>query len=128
LAGIRDMNKLPGAVFIVDTVKERICLAEALRLKIPLIAMVDTNCDPDGIDYPIPGNDDGMRSIRLITDSIVAAILEGMSLREKGAPATAATTTPTNQLPSPMPTLESVVTLEVPLPSDLPLPTVQEPI
>ncbi len=81
LAGIRDMNKLPGAVFIVDTVKEKICLAEANRLKIQIIAMVDTNSDPDGIDYPIPGNDDGTRSIRLITDSIVNAILEGVALR-----------------------------------------------
>jgi small subunit ribosomal protein S2 len=87
LAGIRDMNQLPGAVFIVDTVKERTCVAESNRLKIPLIAMVDTNSDPDGIDYPIPGNDDGTRSIRIITNSLVDAILEGVLMRTVAATA-----------------------------------------
>ena len=82
LAGIRNMNQLPAAVFIIDTVKETICVAEARRLKIPIVAMVDTNCDPNGIDYLIPGNDDGIRSIRLITNQIVAAISEGVKLRE----------------------------------------------
>jgi len=100
LAGIRDMNKLPGAVFIVDTVKERICVAESNRLKIPLIAMVDTNSDPDGITYPIPGNDDGTRSIRLITNSIVDAILEGVALR--AATASAHATPATASIPAPV--------------------------
>ncbi len=108
LAGIRDMNKLPGAVFIVDTVQERICVAESNRLKIPLIAMVDTNSDPDGIDYPIPGNDDGTRSIRIITNSLVDAILEGIALRVTAATAVA---TPVNV---PMPAVETI-----PPPADL---------
>ncbi|MEK7748269.1 MAG: 30S ribosomal protein S2 [Nitrospirota bacterium] len=82
LGGIRNMNQLPGAVFIVDTVKERICLLESRRLKIPIVAMVDTNSDPDGIDYIIPGNDDGIRSIRLVIDKIVAAVSEGVALKE----------------------------------------------
>jgi small subunit ribosomal protein S2 len=92
LAGIRNMNQLPGAVFVVDTPKERICIAESRRLKIPIVAMVDTNSDPDGIDYLIPGNDDGSRSIRLVTNQIVAAILEGTKIRESRilAPASAA--------------------------------------
>ena len=110
LAGIRDMNKLPGAVFIVDTVKERICVAESNRLKIPIVAMVDTNSDPDGIDYPIPGNDDGTRSIRIITNSIVGAVLEGVSLRQNSVtpsvPA-ATVTTPVVPVVSESPLLES---------------------
>ncbi len=117
LAGIRDMHKLPGAVFIVDTVKERICVAEANRLKIPLVAMVDTNCDPDGIDYLIPGNDDGIRSIRLITDSIVEAILEGLSLRQKTVAAPAVIAPPS----IPLPTTDGVATIPaVPIPSSVP--------
>jgi len=81
LSGIRQMNKLPAAVFIVDILKERICVAEAQRLKIPIIAMVDTNCDPDEVDYVIPANDDGVQSVRLVTQRIVEAVLEGIKLR-----------------------------------------------
>jgi small subunit ribosomal protein S2 len=94
LSGIRNMNQLPGAVFVVDTPKERICIAESRRLKIPIVAMVDTNSDPDGIDYLIPGNDDGIRSIRLVTNQIVAAILEGAKIRESRILVTAAAAVP----------------------------------
>ncbi len=77
LGGIKDMPGLPDAVFIVDTKKERIALAEALKLKIPVIAIVDTNCDPDGIEYVIPGNDDASRAISLVAGAIKQAILDG---------------------------------------------------
>jgi len=77
LGGIRDMGGLPDAVFIVDTKKEKIALSEAVKLKIPVMAIVDTNCDPDGIDYIIPGNDDANRAIELISSAIADAILEG---------------------------------------------------
>jgi small subunit ribosomal protein S2 len=76
LGGIKEMPKLPAAVFIVDLKKERIALAEARKLDIPVIAIVDTNCDPDEVDYVIPGNDDAIRSIRLLTSKIADAIVE----------------------------------------------------
>ncbi len=79
LGGIRDMNKLPSAVYIVDTKKESIAVAEAAKLNIPIIAIVDTNCDPDLIDYPIPANDDAFKSINVITHAIADAVLEGKS-------------------------------------------------
>ncbi|TDI80137.1 MAG: 30S ribosomal protein S2 [Caldithrix sp.] len=81
LGGIRDMNKLPGAMFIVDTKKETIAVAEAIKLNIPIIAIIDTNCDPELIDYPIPANDDAFKSVNLITRAIADAVLEGMSSR-----------------------------------------------
>jgi small subunit ribosomal protein S2 len=77
LGGIRDMNRLPGVVFVVDTKKEKIGVAEANRLNIPLVAILDTNSDPDLISYPIPGNDDAIRSIRLITRLMADAVMEG---------------------------------------------------
>jgi small subunit ribosomal protein S2 len=77
LGGIKDMNKLPGAIFIVDPRKERIAVAEARKLGIPIIAIVDTNCDPDEIDYIIPGNDDAIRAVRLISQTMANAIIEG---------------------------------------------------
>ena len=77
LGGIKDMKKLPGALFIVDPRKERNAVAEARKLNIPIVAIVDTNCDPDEIDYPIPGNDDAIRGVRLISSTIANAILEG---------------------------------------------------
>jgi small subunit ribosomal protein S2 len=76
LGGIKDMPKLPAAVFIVDLKKERIALAEARKLGIPVIAIVDTNCDPDEVDYVIPGNDDAIRSIRLLTGKVAESIIE----------------------------------------------------
>ena len=77
MAGIRDMKQLPGAVFVVDPRKERIAVAEARRLEIPIIAIVDTNCDPDEVDYVIPGNDDAIRAVRLLTSKMADAAIEG---------------------------------------------------
>ncbi len=77
LIGIKVMDTLPSSVFIIDPRKEKIAVAEAQRLGIPIVAIVDTNCDPTGIDYPVPGNDDAIRAVRLITSRIADAILEG---------------------------------------------------
>lgn len=77
LGGIREMKDIPGAMFIVDPRKERIAVAEARALGVPIIAIVDTNCDPDEIDYPIPGNDDAIRAVKLITAKMADAVLEG---------------------------------------------------
>ena len=77
LGGIQDMNKLPGALFIVDPRKEKIAVAEAKKLGIPVIAIVDTNCDPDDVDYVIPGNDDAIRAVKLIAATMADAIIEG---------------------------------------------------
>lgn len=79
LGGIKNMKGLPGAIFIVDPKRESIAIDEANRLNIPVIALVDTNCDPDGITYPIPGNDDALRSIKLIVSKIADAVIEGKS-------------------------------------------------
>jgi small subunit ribosomal protein S2 len=83
LIGIKAMEQLPSAVFIIDPRKERIAVAEAQRLGIPIVAIVDTNCDPTGIDYPVPGNDDAIRAVRLITSRIADAILEGRGTLSK---------------------------------------------
>jgi small subunit ribosomal protein S2 len=89
MSGIRDMDKLPGAVFVIDTKKERLAVHEANRLGIPVIATVDTNCDPDGIDFVIPGNDDAIRSVKLITGKIADAVIEGAAIwQEKQSAAT----------------------------------------
>ncbi|MBQ2223687.1 MAG: 30S ribosomal protein S2, partial [Oscillospiraceae bacterium] len=77
LGGVKNMNKLPGALFIVDTRKERNAIAEAHKLGIPVVAIADTNCDPDEIDYPIPGNDDAIRAIKLISSIMANAMIEG---------------------------------------------------
>ena len=77
LGGVKDMKKLPGALFIVDTRKERNAIAEAHKLGIPVVAIADTNCDPDEIDYPIPGNDDAIRAIKLIASVMANAMIEG---------------------------------------------------
>ncbi len=76
LGGIKEMKELPGAIFIIDTRKEAIAIAEARRMGIPIVAVVDTNCDPTGIDYPIPGNDDAIRAITLFTSIISKAVIE----------------------------------------------------
>ncbi len=78
--GIKPMKRLPDVIFIVDTRKEKIALAEAKKLGIKIIAIVDTNCDPDGIDYPIPGNDDAIRSIKLFTQRIADLCVEGQEM------------------------------------------------
>ncbi len=77
LGGIKEMKKLPGALFIVDPRKERIAVAEAKKLGIPIVAIVDTNCDPDEIDYVIPGNDDAIRAVKLLAQTMADAIIEG---------------------------------------------------
>jgi small subunit ribosomal protein S2 len=81
LGGIKDMQGIPDMLFVVDAVKERIAIKEANRLKIPVVAPVDTNCDPDVIDFPIPGNDDAIRSIQLFCQEMAEAINEGKMLR-----------------------------------------------
>ena len=77
LGGIKEMKKLPGALFIIDTRKEHIAVSEARKLGIPIVATVDTNCDPDEVDYPIPASDDAIRAVRLITAKMADAVLEG---------------------------------------------------
>ena len=84
LGGIKEMNKLPGALFVVDPRKERIAVAEARKLNIPIVAIVDTNCDPDEIDYVIPGNDDAIRAVRLLTAKMADAVLEGRQGSDAG--------------------------------------------
>jgi small subunit ribosomal protein S2 len=82
LEGIRSMSRLPDALFVVDTRKEKIAVDEARKLKIPVIGVVDTNCDPDEVDFVIPGNDDALRAIRLFASKIAEAVIGGRSVRE----------------------------------------------
>jgi small subunit ribosomal protein S2 len=81
LGGIRDMQKVPSAIWVVDTNKEHLAVSEARKLGIPVIAILDTNCDPDLVDYPIPGNDDAIRSAALLTKVIASAVAEGLQAR-----------------------------------------------
>jgi len=89
LGGIKDMTTLPGALFVVDPKKEHLAIAEAKKLGIPVVAIVDTNCDPDEVDYVIPGNDDAIRSIKLIAGAMADAVIEakegeeGLALRRQ---------------------------------------------
>ena len=83
LGGIKNMRRLPDALFVIDTKKEEIAVAEANRLNIPVVAVVDTNCDPDVIAYRIPGNDDAIRAIKLFTAAMADAVLEGKQLQEE---------------------------------------------
>jgi len=90
LGGIKDMKKLPGALFVIDPRKERIAILEARKLGVPVVAIVDTNCDPDEVDYVIPGNDDAIRAVKLIASKIADAVLEGRQgeqLADEGAAA-----------------------------------------
>jgi len=82
LGGIKDMGRLPGLIFVVDTRKERIAVNEAGKLGIPIIAVVDTNCDPDPIDFPVAGNDDAIKSIRLLTRAVSSAVMDGTGSRK----------------------------------------------
>ncbi|MBQ3146084.1 MAG: 30S ribosomal protein S2 [Clostridia bacterium] len=77
LGGIKEMTRMPGAMFVVDPKNERIAVLEAKKLNIPIIGLVDTNCNPEDVDYPIPGNDDAIRAVKLITDVMANAIIEG---------------------------------------------------
>lgn len=83
LKGIKDMERMPSVIYVVDTVREELAVKEAKKLGIPVVAIADTNCDPDLIDYPIPGNDDAIKAIKLITSKIADAVIEGKTLREK---------------------------------------------
>src|SRR5213592_4842531 len=85
LGGIRDMQKVPSAVWIVDTKKEHIAVGEARKLRIPVVAILDTNCDPDEVNYPIPGNDDAIRSVALLTRVVADAVAEGLIARAGAA-------------------------------------------
>ncbi|MBE5760620.1 MAG: 30S ribosomal protein S2 [Clostridiales bacterium] len=93
LGGIREMKKLPGALFVVDPRKEHIAVAEARALGIPIVGIVDTNCDPDEVDYVIPGNDDAIRAVKLIAGKLADAIIEGRQGEDVAAPAEAAPAT-----------------------------------
>lgn len=93
LGGIKEMKKLPSALFIVDPRKEHIAVAEARTLHIPIVAIIDTNCDPDEVDYPIPGNDDAIRAVKLITAKMADAVLEGKQGEQMNDEAEAAETT-----------------------------------
>ncbi|MDD5218539.1 MAG: 30S ribosomal protein S2 [Candidatus Omnitrophica bacterium] len=84
LAGVREMTKLPGAIFVIDSENEEIAIKEAYKLKIPVIAVLDTNADPDLVDYPIPGNDDAIRAIKLFCEAVAGAIREGRTQFEQG--------------------------------------------
>ena len=83
LGGIKTMRKLPDAIFVIDPKQEEIAVKEARKLGIPVIAVIDTNCDPDMIDYKVPGNDDAIRAIRLFCSSIADAVIEGKALYEQ---------------------------------------------
>ena len=100
LAGIKDMPRLPDALYVVDPRKERIAVLEARKLKIPIIAVIDTNCDPDEIDYPIPGNDDAIRAVKLMTSKIADAIVEGRTEAESGQGAEEAAVAPETGAPA----------------------------
>lgn len=89
LSGIADMNKVPSVLWVVDTNKEHIAVNEAHKLNIPVVAILDTNCDPDVVDYAVPGNDDSIRSIEILTKVISAAVIEGKQAREERALAAA---------------------------------------
>src|SRR5213075_1647529 len=84
LSGIKGMNRLPDSVFVIDVRKEEIAVAEANKLGIPVIAVVDTNCSPEGVDYVIPGNDDALRAVRLFASRIADAVLEGQQMLTEG--------------------------------------------
>jgi small subunit ribosomal protein S2 len=114
LNGIRDMQELPGAVFVIDTKREAIAVAEARRLRIPIIGLVDTNADPDEVDYVIPGNDDAIRAISLITRVIADAAVDGRAAfapavaKEAAAPVAPAPSAPVIEAPAPAAAVEAV--------------------
>ena len=83
LGGMRDMSKVPSVVWVVDTNKEHIAVGEARKLNIPVVAILDTNCDPDVVDYPIPANDDAIRSVTVLTKVVAAAVADGLKARSQ---------------------------------------------
>ena len=98
LGGVKGMTRLPDAIFIVDTRKERLAIQEALRLEIPVIALLDTNCDPDEVQYPIPANDDAIRAVRLLTSKIADAVIEGRTCASRRRPTSRAMSRPARPL------------------------------
>lgn len=108
LGGIKEMDALPGAIFIIDCKKEKLAIGEAKKLGIPTVAIVDTNCDPDDIDYVIPGNDDAIRTIRLVTSRLADAAIEGAHERQVSV---ADVETFERFVPGPMPTELEATTL-----------------
>jgi small subunit ribosomal protein S2 len=115
LSGVRDMTSLPGAIFVVDTKREDIAIREAHRLRIPIIGLVDTNADPDDVDFVIPGNDDAIRSVTLMCRVIADAVLEGKGgLQTDAAPAAAATAAPAVAAPAPAAAPEAAPDTEAP--------------
>ena len=104
LDGIRGMSRLPDTVFVIDTKHEQIAVDEARKLKIPVIGVVDTNCDPDEVDYVIPGNDDALRSIRLFAAGIADAVLSGRGIAESSSAGEAAEDAPRTPTTAPAPT------------------------
>ena len=115
LDGIRKMSRLPDAVFVVDTRREKIAVDEARKLKIPVIGIVDTNCDPDDVDYIIPGNDDALRSIRLFLTRIADAVISGRGVREAVQTAGNGAQADTGVAPSP----PAAATTETPSPASV---------
>jgi small subunit ribosomal protein S2 len=110
LGGIKEMGGLPDLMFVIDTNKEEIAIAEAKRLNIPIVAVVDTNCDPDGIDFPIPGNDDAGRAITLYCDLVARAAIDGIERGQvqAGVDIGAAETPPAEQLPADLPAFKGI--------------------
>ena len=86
LGGIKEMNELPGVIFLVDPKKERIAILEAKKLGIPVVGLVDTNCNPEDVDFAIPGNDDAIRAVKLIADVMANAVIEGNQGEDAVAP------------------------------------------
>ena len=100
LGGIKDMRTLPGALFVVDPKKEHLAVAEARKLNIPIVGIVDTNCDPDEVDYVIPGNDDAIRAIKLIAGAMADAVIESREGEEAVAAKRAAAAQPAAPAPA----------------------------
>ena len=126
LGGIKEMTEMPGALFVIDVGKEAIAVAEARRVGIPIVALVDSDCNPELIDYPIPGNDDAIRSIRLVTGRITSAIVEGVNSRaalqyeevsEAAMPAQAVAPAPAVAAPPAMPTPAATPAAPAPAPT-----------
>jgi len=99
MGGFKEMVKLPAALFIVDPTKEKIAVSEARKMGIPIVAMVDTDCDPDVITYPVPSNDDAIKAIKLICNRMAEAVIEGKMMRETGEAEAAAVATPAAEAP-----------------------------
>jgi small subunit ribosomal protein S2 len=113
LGGVKNMQRVPDAVFVIDLKTEVIAVREAQRLRIPIIGLVDTNCDPEGIDYVIPGNDDAIRAIRLFTQKIADAVLEGYNLAEEKFIGVEDKSEP-SEVPAPIPAAEPAEAISAP--------------